>query len=55
MSIAVLPWVGFPSWAFTLVQCSEIFIITSGCKATVTLPVVPGEAITPGLGWSTSI
>ena len=50
-----LPCFGFPSCALTLVQCSDIFIITSGCSETETLPEVPADAITVDLLVSTSI
>ena len=50
-----LPRVDFPSCARTLVQCSEMFMITNGCKDTETLPVVPAEAMTLGPALSTSI
>lgn len=42
----MLPWDGEPSWARIRVQCSEIFIMTSGCNDTVTDGIMDGLAMT---------
>jgi hypothetical protein len=49
------PCVGFPSCARTLVQCSEMFMMTRGCNDTETLPEALVLAITLPWGASTSI
>lgn len=41
-----LPCWALPSWARTRVQCSDMFITTSGCSSTDTLPVAPEDAMT---------